>query len=140
MQTLRPLIHGWVLVVADLAGIGLGALVAYQLTGVADQVWLQLPVAVVVTVALGALWLLALQIPCLAAIQPRNARDLGWSVAASVAWGIVIFVPVHFVTQGYITSLGNLVALALYQVPVNTVALFGSVAIAKPPLWERAGG
>ena len=35
----------------------------------------------------------------------------------------VVFVPLHFLTQGYLTTTGNLVALALYQAPVNLIAL-----------------
>lgn len=121
----------------DLAGIGIGAAAAYQLTGSADQVWLQVPVAVVVTIAVFGLWLIATRFRRLASLQPRNTNELAWSLAASLAWGIVVFIPIHFVTQGYVTSLGNIVALVLYQLPVNTVALFGSIAIARPPRWEQ---
>ncbi len=57
MAFLRPIVHGAVLVVADLAGIGWGGVLAYHLTGSADQVWLQLPIAVVVTVAISGIWM-----------------------------------------------------------------------------------
>lgn len=129
--------HGAVVMVADLVGIGSGGVLAYYLTGSVNQVWLQLPVAVVVTIALSGLWMAGTRLRRLAPLQPRSANELAWCLVASLVWGIVVFVPVHYATQGYVTGLGNTVALALYQLLVNTVALFGSVAIVKPPLWQQ---
>lgn len=35
----------------------------------------------------------------------------------------VLFVPVHFLFTGYLTGPGNLIAVAAYQFPMNTIAL-----------------
>jgi FtsH-binding integral membrane protein len=137
MTIARPVLYGAILTAADLVGIGVGGVLAHRLTGSANQVWLQLPIAFVVTIGSFFVWMLMIRIRRLAVLQPRNPEELARSLFASIAWGVVVFVPVHYLTQGYVTSLGNIVALAIYQLLVNTVALFGSVAIARPPTWEQ---
>ncbi len=47
MKMIRIGLHSFVLVVADIVGIGGGALAAFRILGAPDQVWLQLPIAVV---------------------------------------------------------------------------------------------
>ena len=49
------------LVAADLAGIGGGGLLAFRILGVPNQVWLQLPVAIILSVGLFCAWILALR-------------------------------------------------------------------------------
>ena len=45
----------------------------------------------------------------------------------SLAWTSIIFVPFHYFTQGYLTGAANMVAMLLFQLPVN---LFVIVVIA----------
>jgi len=65
MKSLRVGLDSLVLVIADLAGIAGGALVAFRILRVTNQVWLQLPIAVALSGALsiarectGAFWFL----------------------------------------------------------------------------------
>ncbi|HWI59167.1 MAG TPA: hypothetical protein VNZ22_18210, partial [Bacillota bacterium] len=115
-----------------IAGIAGGALVAFKLLGAPNQIWLQLPVAVILSPALFALWMLLLRWVGLQRLQFAKATELLACLAASALWAPLVFVPVHYFTQGYFTSIGNLGALAAYQLPVNSLALFGLWALQKP--------
>jgi len=66
-------------------------------------------------------------------LQPVGSTELGVCLALSILWAPLVFVPLHYFTQGYVTSVGNLVALVLYQLPVNLLALF------VPSLFPRLG-
>ena len=41
----------------------------------------------------------------------------------------IVFVPVHFLITGYLTGIGNILAVAAYQFPMNALALVISAAI-----------
>ena len=43
----------------------------------------------------------------------------------------LIFVPVHFLITGYLTGVGNLVAVAAYQFPMNLLALVVGAALIR---------
>lgn len=133
MTIVRPIVSGAMLTAADLAGIGAGGVPAHLLTGSANQVWIQLPVALLVTLGSFFLWVRATRIRRLAALRLENPEDLAAGLFASIAWGVVLFVPIHFLAPGYVTSFGNIVARAVYQLVVNPVARFGPVALSRPP-------
>lgn len=113
-----------VLVFVDLAGILGGAVAAYRILGVRNQAWLQLPIAIVLSIGLFSAWLLLLRVWGWRRLQPVGSTELGSCLALSILWAPLVFVPLHYFTQGYLTSIGNLVVLALYQLPVNALALF----------------
>jgi hypothetical protein len=59
-------------------------------------------------------------------IMLRTKGEFAWAYSSSLLWNPVIFVPFHFLTQGYLTSVGNLVALLLFQLPVNLLAIISA--------------
>ena len=126
MQMIRVGLHSMVLVMADIAGIAGGALAAFHILGVANQVALQLPIAVLLSVGCFWVWIFSFHVLRLRSLQLASSKDLGTCLVLSFLWAPVVFVPLHYFTQGYLTSIGNLVALAVYQLPVNGLALFGS--------------
>jgi hypothetical protein len=126
MQMIRVGLHSMVLVMADIAGIAGGALAAFHILGVANQVALQLPIAVLLSVGCFWVWKFSFHVLRLRSLQLASSKDLGTCLVLSFLWAPVVFVPLHYFTQGYLTSIGNLVALAVYQLPVNGLALFGS--------------
>lgn len=131
------LAHAGMLVGADLAGVAFGAVAARRILGADNEVWLQLPIAVVATVALYWLGRVGLGVLRRANLRLRSPGEHGAGLAASLALGVVLLVPAHYLATGYLTGLGNLVALAIYQLPVNTVALFLPAALAR---WPADGG
>ncbi len=53
----------------------------------------------------------------------------------ALLWGVVIFVPLHYVTQGYLTSLANVLGLWAFQIPANLAVLALTRFAARfPPL------
>jgi hypothetical protein len=132
MKMIRIGLHSFVLVVADIAGIGGGALAAFRVLGAPNQVWLQLPIAVALSVVCFWAWVFSLRVLGLKRVRPVGAKELGACLAASLLWAPLVFVPLHYFTQGYLTGIGNLVALAVYQLPINAVALFGPCILERP--------
>ena len=129
VKTVRVGLHSLVLVMADIAGVGGGAVAAFQILGVPNQVWLQLPIAIGLSVILFSGWILALRALGFGRLQLVGGNEFGICLGLSVLWAPLVFVPLHYLTQGYLTSIGNLVALALYQVPVNALALLVSAVV-----------
>jgi hypothetical protein len=125
MKTIRVGLHSLVLVIADIAGIVGGALAAFWILGLPNQVWLQLPIAMVLSVGCFCAWVLSLRMLGWKGLQLAGSKEPRACLAVSLLWAPLVFVPLHYFTQGYLTSIGNLVALALYQLPVNALALFG---------------
>jgi hypothetical protein len=137
MRIIRIGLHSLVLVIADLAGIAGGALAAFRILGVPNQFWLQLPIAVVLSIGCFCAWILSLRVLRWSGLQPAGAKELGACWAASLVWAPLVFVPLHYFTQGYWTSVGNLLALALYQLPINALALCGASVLHRS---RSAGG
>ena len=122
MKFLRPVIHGLALAAintgASLVGFG-----AYKILGIGHQLLVQIAVAVLATVAAFALWYyLALKVTSGGvALGGRGAYV--WAYAFAFAWFPVLFVPLHYVTQGYLTSFANIYNMWLFQAPTNALAL-----------------
>lgn len=115
-------LHSAVLGLINVAAI-LGGFAAYHLLKPADQIMVQVPVAAALSVAAFSGWL---GVSCRVApqkLQVRGSRDALWIYALALVWAAVVFVPVHFITQGYVTAFSNLVALWGFQLIVNAVAV-----------------
>jgi hypothetical protein len=122
MKFMRVVLHSVALALADLAGIIVGFL-AFKILGSADQILVQLPVAVMATIGGVVAWSVALRALRFPRLLWTSESEAMQSFLISLTWGPLLFVPLHFFTQGYVTSLRNLVVLAAYQVPVNLLAV-----------------
>jgi hypothetical protein len=123
MKTIRVGLHSLILVMADLAGIVGGALAAFRILGVPNQVQLQVPIAVVLSIGSFWAWVFSLRVLRLRRLQLVGDKELVACFAASILWAPPVFVSLHYFTQGYLSSLGNVVALTVYQFLVNGLAL-----------------
>jgi hypothetical protein len=119
---MRRVIHAAALGFANLAAL-LAGFAAYRLLGAADQIAVQAPVAAVSTVAIFAAWLGVSTRVAPGALGVAGARDGVWIYGLAPAWAAAAFVPVHFITQGYLTSFGNVAALWAFQLAVNAAAV-----------------
>lgn len=126
---MRILTNGFILVLADIIGITIGALAAWSLTGSAHQVWLQLPVAVIVTVSIFMIWRIIVRKVTSGKFLIIDPTELSQCLIVSIVIMPLLFVPIHYITQGYLTSLGNLIALAVYQLFVNAIAIYAPVIL-----------
>ena len=128
-------LHGFALAVITIVAIVTGFAV-YMLVGLMNHIAVQVLVSGVVCVALFALWGFAIDRVSDGRLSLKDLRELGLSYAAGFLWLPVLFVPLHFVTQGYLTSFGNVLATWLFQLPFNLLALM----VANGRLLGAAGG
>jgi hypothetical protein len=117
----RTILHGAVLALGNLFGIWLG-FVAHALASGASQLRVQVPVAIVISLIFFVLWVRLVEAFAPERIRFRGARDAIWTYVLALAWGPAIFVPLHYVTQGYLTAFGNVLALWTFQSTVNILA------------------
>ncbi|RKZ16887.1 hypothetical protein DRQ50_05620 [bacterium] len=116
----RPVIFISAVVVAvlNLASIGLGFW-AFKLTGGTAQLAVQVPVCLVCGILLVMTWVVGFRrVNGLVAGEDHMAVFL---LAFPV--GAVVLVAVHYVVTGYLTSVGNIIAVVALQFVQNVLAL-----------------
>ena len=131
MKTVRILLHGLVLLGANLVGIIVGFLM-YHALGASSQIETQLPIAALFSVLLYLAWVLLLRKLPFTQLTLQNTREHVLVGPCSLFWNPIVFVPLHYFTQGYLTAVGNLIALALFQVPVNAIAILAAWKATQP--------
>jgi hypothetical protein len=95
----------------------------YNLVGLRDQIAVQVLTAGVVCVVAFAVWGFVVHRLFHGRLSLADLKELGAAYAAALLWTPVLFVPVHYATQGYLTGFGNILATWLFQVPFNLLAL-----------------
>ena len=122
---MRPgpaILHGFALSAVTIVAIAVGFAV-YNLVGLRDQIAVQVLTAGTVCVVAFAVWGFVVHRLSRGRLSLADLKELGLAYAAALLWTPVLFVPVHYVTQGYLTSFGNILATWLFQVPFNLLAL-----------------
>ena len=117
MQASR-IVHAGALAIANLSGLWFG-FVAFVLIGTTNQIGIQLPVAVVVSLAAFVIW-----VKLVNAFGPPRFRyfsrsDGPWVYCLAPVLAAVVFVPLHFATTGYLTAFSNVLALWGFQFVSN---------------------
>lgn len=92
-----------------------------QITSV-NQRAVQTPLAIVLNIVLFALWT-GLMIRSYSRYSLNTTGDYYLVYFAAGLWNPIIFIPLHYLTQGYMTSFGNIIVLWMYQVVVNLPVL-----------------
>ena len=116
------------MVITNLGAIYCG-FILYHLLKPANQMAVQLPVAVILSIAGFVFWNLLLQIHPLKRFAIKEKRELIYIYFAALIWATVIFVPLHYVTQGYLTSFRNIIAIWMFQLPVNLISIVAAYLI-----------
>ena len=130
MKAVRMVIHGFVLYVANLLGLIVG-MVGFHALGVKGQLGIQVPIAVVVSVVLYLGWSVLLRLFPFPSLALRNLSEHVFAGLCALVWSPVIFIPLHYFTQGYLTAAGNIVVMAFFQVPVNAIAVLAAWKAAR---------
>jgi hypothetical protein len=108
-------------IVAILVGFGV-----YNLLKPVNQIAVQVPFATMVCIIGFVSWcFLTRRLPFKEFAQP-DGGELAWVYLAALLWSPILFVPLHYVSQGYLTSLGNILGLWLFQIPVNALAILAA--------------
>ena len=118
MIAVRVLFHGFLLFGGNLAGIVTG-FVAWRLLGGGGQLVVQVPVALLGSLSLYLLGAGLAHRVSRGLLSLRGPAECWGAFVAALIWGPLVFVPLHFFTQGYPTSPANLAALALFQLAAN---------------------
>jgi hypothetical protein len=130
MKFARYLLHGLVLAAINL-GASLVGFAAYKILGVGHQLAVQISVAVLVSVAAFALWYyLSLRVTS-GRVTLGSLGAYVWTYVAAFAWFPAVFVPLHYVTQGYLTSFANIYYTWAFQAPTNVVALAAAYLVTR---------
>jgi len=131
MTVFRVAAHSFVLMAANFVGIIVGFMVYCALRPV-DQIGVQLPIAILFSVLLFVAWVLLLRNLPFPQLCMQTNPEFVWTFVVSLLWLPVVFVPVHYVTQGYLTSAGNIISGLMFQIPVNAIACLVAWKITQP--------
>jgi hypothetical protein len=133
----RVALHSLALAGINLAGILAAYGVYYYAFRPGNQILIQAPLAAAFSIAafVGWVWLLGRQRWVWARAAWRGLSEAALTWVLAFAWIAVLFVPLHFATQGYLTAASNVLAIWAFQAPVNaaTVALAWRAG-GRPPL------
>ncbi len=131
MKVFRIVVHGLVLTLMNVLSILVGFGI-YVLLKPDNQILLQAPAAALICLTLFTSWGLAVQNLRIGLLSvPRGSEALLVFLAAFV-WAPLVFVPLHFLGRGYMTSFGNMVGLWLFQVPTNSLSLLAMTYFTRP--------
>jgi hypothetical protein len=125
MKPARIILHGLLLLLANLTGVYAG-FIAHLLLGRSDQLATQLPIAIVVSIFLYLAWAILLLNISPGRIMPQNRLEYLLAGICSLLWNPVVFIPLHYATQGYLTAAGNILVLAVFQIAVNAVTMIAA--------------
>jgi len=122
MKTLRLLVNSLALALIDigavLAGFGL-----YTLVRPAPQRAVQIPAAVLIVVGSFLLWALAVRRRIGRRLWLIGGAELAGIWLLALMWTPTLFVPLHYLGRGTLTSWANIWNLWLFQMPVNAAAV-----------------
>lgn len=131
MALFRIIIHGFALSAANIISIII-AFGVYKILKTTHQMLVQVPVAVILSIGIFLLWLIVARLPLFKFISIKSLRELSWIFLASLAWSPIIFIPLHHISQGYLTGPGNIIALFQFQLPVNVLVILVAKRIIRP--------
>jgi hypothetical protein len=117
---MKTALHGLVLYLTNMTGM-IAGFIAFKLIG-GDQLITQVTTSAVISIILFMLYFHVLR-KISPKTHPYTAARFVWILIAAICWHPVIFIPLHYLTQGYLTGPGNIVAVMLFQVPINAIAL-----------------
>lgn len=118
----RTIVHSIVLALLNLFAIMVG-FATFKSVGGSSQIGVQAPIAFVISIVVFAIWAGLVSARGPARLGLRGWRDGGWVVVLASAVAAMVFVPVHYVTAGYLTAFSNILALWAFQIPTNAVAI-----------------
>ena len=141
IKILRVGLHGVVLAVGCLASIlvGFGIYHLLRTTWPVEQLLIQAPVAMLTLIMGFTAWYLVIsRIPLL-----QRFRLVGWGefiavYIVSLTFTPLIFLPLHYLTQGYISSMDNILSILYFQIPTNFITLLAAIYMVRQPDWLTA--
>jgi membrane protease YdiL (CAAX protease family) len=122
MRVFKVILHSFILAIVNVASIVFGFGVYHYFIQY-NQLAIQVPIAVVFSVIIFTSWIVILKYKNITKLFPQGWLEFLLILIFSFAWLPVIFVPLHYITQGYLTSFGNIYMMWLFQIPANIVII-----------------
>jgi hypothetical protein len=143
MKYLPVLLHGLSLTVVNVGAVLVG-FAFYKVTGISNQLAAQVPAAASVSVVAFALWYAVARRVGGERLSLRGPSAYAATYAVAFGWLPALFVPLHYATQGYLTSFANIYYMWLFQAPTNALTLAaaafaGRRAAKQEVAWDRKG-
>jgi len=126
LQTVKLILNAFMVGALNLASFVIGFWI-FQLRASGEQRLVQGAAAMIVGISLAVFWLVFFRKFNRLQVEFDYIRIFLLVFVCTP----VIFVPVHFVLTGYFTRIGNIIAIAAYQFPMNALALAVSAAILR---------
>jgi hypothetical protein len=123
MKTIRLLLHSFVLAIIDIAAVLLGFGV-YSLLRPIHQIAVQAPAAAIIAAATFLIWNLLIRNWRGSKMALQGTAEFVGTWPLTLLWSPILFVPLHYLGRGYLTSWANIWNLWLFQMPTNTFALW----------------
>lgn len=130
MKTFRLLLNSFILCFITLVSV-LAGFALYTLIRPAPQRAVQIPAAALITAGCFLLWTLAVRRWLGRRLSLRGGSELAGTWLLALLWTPTLFVPLHYLGRGYLTSWANIWNLWLFQMPVNAAAVLMTWAIMK---------
>jgi hypothetical protein len=122
MKTARIMIHGFVLGGVTVFAILVGYAI-YRASGMPEQVVIQVLAAGMVCVSFFAFISWVAHRVTGGRLALANLKEFGITYATAFLWSAALFALLHLVTQGYLTSVTNVLGIWLFQFPFTLLAL-----------------
>jgi len=115
-------INGFVLAAINITSI-LAGFAVYSIWEPSNQMGVQVPVAAALSIAAFVIWCVLVEKLRWQYVYLKGKADLFLVYLASLAFSPIVFVPLHYVAKGYVTSFGNITGMWTFQVPVNILVI-----------------
>ena len=130
MSVFRIIFHASALAACNLAAILVG-FAFYKVSGIPHQLAAQVPAAIILSAVGFSLYYAAAARAGAGRLGLRGRAAYAGAYVATFAWLPVLFVPLHYVTQGYLTSFANVYYTWLFQAQTNALALAAAYVAAR---------
>jgi hypothetical protein len=132
MKVFKIILHSLILAIINIISIVFGFGIYHFLTRY-NQLAIQVPIASVFSIIVFTSWIVIIKYRDISKIFPEGWLHFLLIFLFSLAWLPIIFVPLHYITQGYLTYFGNIYLNWIFQMPTNIVIVLIAYFIIVSP-------
>lgn len=133
MRVFKVILHSFILAIVNVASIVFGFGI-YHYFMQYNQLAIQAPIAVVFSIIIFTSWIVILKYKNIKKLFPQEWLEFLLILIFSFAWLPLIFIPLHYITQGYLTYFGNIYMMWIFQIPANIIiVLIAFLVMSKEP-------
>jgi len=122
MRVFTVILHSLILAVVNIVSIIFGFGI-YHFFIRYNQMAIQVPIAAIFSIIVFTTWIVIIKYKNISKIFPEGWLQFLLVFLFSLAWILIIFVPLNYITQGYLTSFGYIYLNWIFQIPTNIVII-----------------